>query len=316
MKIKILIVGLGGVGGYYGGLLAKYCKNIPEIEIYFFARGKHLETIKKNGLTVIAETETFVVHPKLATNDVAELGKMHYVILTTKSYDLIQTLDQISACIDNNTIILPLLNGADISERIRTHFPLNQVWDGCVYIVGRLNEPGIVESSGGLHDLYFGAEKGSNEKLVWMDNLFKNAGIESHLEENIKKIIWRKFMFISVTASLTSYFNVGFRDLLTDDHRKMLTLSCFNELLNIAHSEGVDFEPDIIESTIRKIERLPFKTTSSMHSDFIAGKTTEIDTLTKVVINIGKKNGVETPTYKVIFQSLNERLNNYTNGAN
>ena len=193
--------------------------------------------------------------------------------------------------------------------------PQNEVWDGCVYIVGRLNEPGIVESSGGVHELYFGAENGSGDKLEWMNNLFIQAGIKSHLEQNIKETIWRKFLFISVTASLTSYYNVGFRDLLTDVERKKLTIACFNELLNIARSEGIEFENEIIESTIRKIERLPFEATSSMHSDFLAGKRTELDTLTKVVINIGEKNGVTTPIYNEIYQSLSQKQKKHTNGA-
>lgn len=310
MKTKILIVGIGGVGGYYGGLMAKYSEENPELEIYFLARGKHLEAIQKNGLTLITEKGNVLAHPKLATNDVSEIGKMDYVIITTKSYDLVQTIQQISASIDKNTVILPFLNGADISDQIRTLLPNNEVWDGCVYIVGRLNKPGIVESSGGIHDLYFGAENGSSEKLSWMDDLFKKSGIKSHLEEEIKMIIWRKFLFISVTASLTSYFNVGFRDLLTDEKRKHTTMSCINELLNVARSEGVNFEQDIIDSTIRRIERLPFETTTSMHSDFIAGKNTEIETLTKVVVNYGKKNGVETPVYNLIYQGLKEKLNN------
>ena len=85
MKIKILIVGLGGVGGYYGGLLARYSMQHPDVEIYFLARGKHLEAIKQKGLTIISETETFVVQPKIASDNAVEIGKMDYIILTTKS---------------------------------------------------------------------------------------------------------------------------------------------------------------------------------------------------------------------------------------
>lgn len=306
--MKILVVGLGGVGGYYGGLLAKRYENDPEIEIGFLARGKHLQVIKENGLTVITETGTIVAKPAFATDNIDGAEKMDYVILATKSYDLEHTIDQIRPCIKNDTVILPLLNGGDISERIRRLLPGIEVWDGCVYIVGRLNSPGVVESSGGVHDLYFGAEKGSQDKLLWMDNLLKSAGLEAHLEQNIKAIIWKKFIFISVTASLTSYFNVGFRDLLTDEKRKEVTMSFMNEIINVAKSENVEFGFDVAASTIRRIESLPFGTTSSMHSDFKAGRNAEVETLTKVVIELGSKNGIETPIYQQVYRKLKEKL--------
>lgn len=308
MKTKILIVGLGGVGGYYGGLLAKRYANDPEIEICFFARGEHLKKIQQNGLTVITETETFIVHSTLATDNILEIGKADYVILTTKSYDLESTIQQIMPCLEEKTVILPLLNGADISSQIRKSVPQNEVWDGCVYIVGRLNEPGVVESSGGVHDLFFGAENGSKSRLVMMDKLMKDAGIKSNLREDIRMVIWRKFIFISVTASLTCYFNVGFRDLLTDDERKQTTMAFFREVTNVAKAEGIHFDSDIVETTIRHIERLPFETTSSMHRDFKAGRNAEIETLTAIVIQLGRQYGVETPHYEKVYESLNGKL--------
>lgn len=308
MKTKIVIVGLGGVGGYYGGLLAKRYVNDPEIEICFFARGEHLKKVQENGLTVITETETFIAHPTLATDNILEIGKADYVIMTTKSYDLESTILQIKPCIDDKTVILPLLNGADISSRIRKSVPQNEVWDGCVYIVGRLNKPGVVESSGGVHDLFFGAEKGSKDRLHFMEKVMKDAGIKANLREDIRMIIWRKFIFISVTASLTSYFNVGFRDLLTDEERKQTTMAFLREVTNVAKAEGIHFDFDIVDTTIRHIERLPFETTSSMHSDFKAGRNAEIETLTAIVIQLGKQYGVETPFYEKVYESLKLRM--------
>ncbi len=299
MKTKIVIVGLGGVGGYYGGLLAKQYAGNPEIDIYFVARGAHLQKVKENGLTVITETETFVARPTLATDNVSEIGTADYVIMCTKSYDLHHTIEQIKPCVGNETVILPLLNGADISERIRTLLPGIEVWNGCVYIVGRLNEPGVVESSGGLHDLFFGYEDQTSKRLLFMEKLMKDAGIKAFFSENIRMNIWRKFIFISTTASLTSYFNVGFRDLLTDEKRKATTVAFLNEVAAVAKAEGVVFDTDIVDTAVHHIERLPFGTTSSMHSDFKAGRNTELDTLTKIVINMGKKYGVATPTYEI-----------------
>jgi 2-dehydropantoate 2-reductase len=307
MKIKVVVAGIGGVGGYYGGLLSRHCQNREDIDVYFVARGEHLKKIQENGLKIKTETGVFVTKPALATNDVAEIGVADYIILCTKSYDLESTIAQLQPCVGSGTVILPLLNGADISERIRHLLPGTEVWEGCVYIVGRLIEPGVVESSGGLHDLFFGYDGSDSERLLFMERLLTDSGIKANLSRNIRMIIWRKFIFISTTASLTSYFNVGFRDLLTDDKRRETTLNFMREVSAVAASEGVVFEHDIIETTIKHIERLPFGTTASMHSDFQGGKNTELDTLTKIVIDLGKRYGVATPTYVQVYEELKSR---------
>lgn len=304
MKTKILIAGLGGVGGYYGGLLARKYNNDVNIEINFLARGEHLRQIQQNGLKVITETDEFISIPSHATDNCSSLGHQDFILLSTKSYDLEQTIEQLKPCIKPETVILPLLNGADISQRIRKLLPEIEVWEGCVYIVGRLKSPGIVQSSGGVHDFFFGYNTSNREKLETVYNWLKSAGIKVTLSEDIRMIIWRKFIFISTTATLTSYYNVGFRDLLTDKERKETTIKYMKEVAALAIKEGVQFKNDIVETTLQHIERLPFDTTSSMHSDFLAKRNTELETLTGIVIKLGKQYNVSTPTCESIYNQL------------
>lgn len=308
MKTKIVIVGLGGVGGYYGGLLAKKYVDDPEVEIYFVARGEHLKKVQKNGLTVITEKGTFVVRPTLVTDNVAEIGLADYIILTTKSYDLDETINQIKPCVGKDTVILPLLNGIDNSARIRALLPGTEVWNGCVYIVARLNEPGVVESSGNVHRLDFGYENKSNDRLLAFEKLLKNAGIDATFHENILLAIWTKFFFISSTASLTSFFDVSFGALLTDDVRKTTLVNLLEELLLVANAEGAGIEHSIINKIVHQLEKLPFETTSSMHTDFKAGKNAEVHTLTGIVVDLGKKHGIPTPTYEKVYAELSEKM--------
>ncbi|MBP6663139.1 MAG: 2-dehydropantoate 2-reductase [Paludibacter sp.] len=309
MKTKIVIVGLGGVGGYYGGMLAKQYADNPEIEIYFVARGAHLRKVQENGLTLITEKGTFQVHPTLATNDVTEIGTADYIIMTPKSYDLDATVEQIKPIVGSNTVILPLLNGIDNSDRIRTLLPDTEVWQGCCYIVARLNEPGVVESSGGLHRFNFGYEyKQNNERLIGFETLLKEAGIDATFHEKIMHVIWTKFFFISSTASLTSYFDVSFGALLTDEVRKATLVSVLEELLLVANAEGAEIEHTVIDKVIHQLEKLPFETTASMHSDFKAGKNTEVHGLTGAVIQLAKKHAIATPTYEKVYAELCGRM--------
>lgn len=307
--MKIVVVGLGGVGGYYGGLLAKKYAENPDIEVYFVVRGAHLKKVQENGLTLITETGIFQVYPTLATDNVADIGMADYIIMTPKSYDLDDTVTQIKPIVGKNTVILPLLNGIDNSSRIRTLLPETEVWNGCVYIVTRLNEPGIVESSGGVHRFNFGYEfKQSNERLIFFEKILKDAGIDATFHEDILHTIWTKFFFISSTATLTSYFDVSFRDLLIDDSRKKTLVNLLEELLLIANAEGAEIDRNVITKVIHQLEKLPKDTTSSMHSDFRAGKNTELHTLTGIVVELGKKHKIATPTYEKVFVELTRRM--------
>lgn len=309
MKTKIVIVGLGGVGGYFGGLLAKRYVDDPEIEIYFVARGIHLKKIKENGLTLITETGTLQVYPTLATDHVAEIGTADYIIMTPKSYDLESTVAQIKPIVGTHTVILPLLNGIDNSHRIRTLLQGIEVWQGCAYIVARLNEPGVVESSGGVHRLNFGYEyKQTNDRLTEFEMLLKDAGIDAIFHENIMHVIWTKFFFISSTASLTSYFDVSFGALLTDESRKATLVGMLEELILIANAEGAEIERSVIDHVIHQLEKLPYETTSSMHSDFKIGKMTEVHGLTGIVVKLGKKHGIATPAYEKVYGELCKQL--------
>jgi len=308
MKTKIVIVGLGGVGGYYGGMLAKRYASDPNIEIYFVARGEHLKKVQQNGLTVIAEAGTFVAKPTLATDNIQEIGIADYVIMTTKSYDLDATIAQIKPCVGANTVILPLLNGIDNSTRIRALLPGTEVWNGCAYIVARLKEPGVVESSGNLHRFNFGYENKTSERLLAFEELLKAADIPATFYDNILSVIWKKFFFISSSASLTSYFDVSFGALLTDEIRKTTLINLLEELLLVANAEGAGIDRSVIDKTIHQLENLPFETTASMHSDFQAGRNTEVNTLTGIVVELGKKHGIATPTYEKVFAELTQRM--------
>lgn len=305
MKTKIVIVGLGGVGGYYGGMLSRKYRDSEEIGVYFVARGAHLEKVKQFGLTVKTETGTFVTYPALATNKAEEIGVADYILLTTKSYDLDATIEQIKPCVGKNTVILPLLNGIDNTDRIRALLPQTEVWQGCTYIVGRLKEPGVVESSGNIHLLYFGYDNKTNERLLAFEKILKDAGFDARFAPDILSVIWRKFFFISSTASLTSYFDVSFGALLTDKERKETLLALLNELLEVAHAEELPLGPEVIDAVVKQLENLPFETTSSMHTDFSTGHVTELQTLTGIVLDLARKHNIEVPVYTRVYEKLN-----------
>lgn len=302
---NITIAGIGGVGGYFGGLLAKHFQHSEEVEIIFFARGEHLEEIRRNGLKVIKGEIEFIAQPSLATDDANEIGIADVVILCTKSYDLESVVEQLRPCINNNTIILPLLNGVDSKERISALLPHNTVLEGCAYIVSRLIQPGGVENSGNIQKLFFGGVHANKEQLLDLERLFKEANIEATLSNSISSIVWEKFIFISPTATATSYFNNTMGEILEDPQKLSIVTTLIDEVTQLAIAKGITVPNNIAEITINKWKALPYATTSSMHSDFKNKKpNTELESLTGYVIREGEKCGLGMTCFRALYTEL------------
>jgi 2-dehydropantoate 2-reductase len=155
MKTRIGILGLGGVGGYLGGLLAKAYSKSNSIEIIFIARGETLKVVAESGLRIISDEEEMTVYPDLVSYNPEIIGKLDYLICATKTYDIEDSLLSIKKAITKNTVILPLYNGVDAPERISTLFPDNEVLQGCVYIVSMIAAPGVIKKVGPFEKLYF-----------------------------------------------------------------------------------------------------------------------------------------------------------------
>ena len=304
-KTKIIVAGIGGVGGYFGGMLAKKYQDSNEVEVDFIARGEHLKQIQKNGLKVITKHKTFTAIPAIATDRPEEAGIADYILICTKSYDLESVLELLKPCIDKNTIILPLLNGVDGNEIIKKSFPNNIILNGCVYIISRLKEAGVVENMGYIQKLYFGLENTTTDKLMALERLLFEADIEVTLSEKIIAIVWEKFLYISPVATATSYFDNCLGEIREDNYKREMLYQLIDEVTEIAFAKDIVTDFEIIMKIRDKLKLFPYESTSSMHSDFKALKQhTEIETLTGYVVREGLKMGIPTPGYTNIYNEL------------
>jgi len=301
-KIKIVIAGIGGVGGYFGGLLAKKYETSDSVEICFLARGEHLRKIRENGLKVIHGTTEFIARPAIITDNAYETGIADYILICTKSYDLDETIEQLKPCIDENTILLPLLNGVESVDRIKRILPRTTVLDGCVYIVSSVKEVGVIENSGINQKLFFGP--GSNDsRLHWLEKIMLDAGIEATLSDSISTIVWEKFIFIASIATATSYFNCSIGKLLEQNENTLVQL--IEEVKLIALANGISFNPNITANIVNYNKLLPNNSTSSMHRDYQNLKPkTEVETLTGYIVRAGRDFGIQTPAFNKAYIQL------------
>ena len=309
MKTKIAIVGTGGVGGFLGGELAHYyTPGDPEVEIYFISRGEALRNIRANGLRVDAQTGSFVAIPTLATDSAAAIGPMDYVIYCTKAYDVESGIEGIRPCIAPHTVIIPFLNGVDSVEKIRTLLPGNEVWYGCVYVVAYIVEPGHVAERTNGYRYMFGDPEGDPVRQKALAALFERAGIWARWMPDIVRRVWDKFAFISTVATVTSYTDRTYGEVLGDPTDRASLLALLDEFQAVAKALGKELSEAISDLVVQQMERIPGETTTSMQRDFRAHRPTELESLTGYIVRAGERAGVPTPTYRRMYESLKKRL--------
>lgn len=306
MKTRIGILGLGGVGGYFGGLLAKAYKDSDTIEIIFIARGETMENIKENGLVIETDTQTFTVFPSVVSDNAKEIGRLDYLICATKTYDIEESLEPLKKCITDQTMILPLYNGIDAGERIADIFKDSEVLMGCVYIVSFIESKGKIKKVGPNEQLFFGSDVASWKKMQKLEKILKDAEIHGFLTDDIDNTIWMKFILISALASATTFLNKNIGEILDSEENKRFFIDLVEEVAMIAAVKGIEIPLDITSNMLAKLEKAPKNNTSSMHRDYLKGNQTEYKSLVQKVVEEGENYEVETPNYRKVLEKINK----------
>lgn len=312
--INILISGLGGVGGYYGGKLAQAYAKSESVAIYFIARGEHKEAIERNGLRIQSTWENFTVRPKGLSDKAEELGiKADYILCCTKDYDLEENIRSLLPAIDRRTIIVPLLNGANIRERITSVLPDNEVWCGLTYIVAMKAGAGVIENALEHPTLYFGSPAGRHPREKELEEILQAAGINGECREDILYQVWKKYILISASASSTSYFDKPTRVVIETETETFRSL--LKEAISVAQANGVDISEEMCQHVLDHFWKNDFTTTTSMHRDFMAGGKTELESLCGYLVREGDRLGIPVPMYRKIYQVLLSKEKRPKNGV-
>lgn len=302
-KIKLAVVGLGGVGGFYGGLLAHKYQADSTIEIHFIARGAHLQAMQQHGLEVRSKGATFTAIPSSATAAIQELGTLDFILLCTKEYDLAETIKQLKPCVGANTIILPLLNGITAYENLAEAFPEATVWKGCTYMVSELVKPGVVENLSGRQKIVFGLDTGVTEAMSFYEKLFQDAGIKAYVSDEISTAVWEKYLLVSASATATSYFDACIGQVMQDHADAVEQL--LKEGAALAKHKQIALPLDVTTLILDRLRAIPFDSTTSMHRDFIAAKNhNELDVMAGYIVKETTLYGASCPTYSKMYNAL------------
>ena len=297
--MNIVVVGAGGVGGYFGGKLAH-----AGFDVTFIARGKTLQAIKLNGLKVKSVNGDFVVHPKV-TDDIKELKNSDLVILGVKSWQVEAIAKELKDVISKQTMILPLQNGADNADRLRNILPHENVLAGLCKIVSKIEAPGVINHFAFEPEIVFGEYDGKlTSRVKKVKSAFNKAGFKSTISENIQLDIWKKFLFITTISGIGAITRVVYGEIRKDDYLRQIMYQTANEIVAIANAKGVVLTNSDIEMTLKIIDNFNHGTTASMQRDFMAGRPSELENFNGYIVKQGKELHVLTPANSFIYHCL------------
>ncbi|MGV8057202.1 MAG: ketopantoate reductase family protein [Smithellaceae bacterium] len=306
--MRIAIIGIGGVGGYFGGKLAREFADCRQHEIVFICRGEHLAAIKKDGLKLYTKGGDYVVCPSLATDNLQEAGIFDLVFFCTKSYHLEKTALAIAGNISKNTIVIPLLNGVDIAERLYKILPGVRILRGCVYISSAIEKPGVVRQTEGTCKLVFGTDDQSSKNYQFILDILLQAKINAELTGKISTALWTKYLLICPLAGLTAATGKTFGGIMESPDLRGRLEEMIKEVKLIADARQIVLPEDIVEQILEKIGSFAYNTKTSMQIDLERGNQTEIDIFTAYIRQSGVELGISTPLHNQMFDRLKNCL--------
>lgn len=297
--MKIAVMGAGGQGCFFGACLAKAGNDVT-----FIARGVTLEALRKNGVTLKSKKLGNIAPPVKATSNPSEVGPVEFVLLSVKYYDLNEASEQIKPMIDNNTIVLPILNGVDVAEKVGNIIGSDHVLGGVSWANTAVEAPGIV-SHGGYARLIFGELGGGvSERVRRLDAVLKGAGIESEPSPDIKRAIWEKFVNNGTGSCVMALTRLPAGPLRECPESWSLMRRAIVEADMVAKGVGINLPVDHIDKTLEAFKGFAPWAKSSLLQDLEAGRRLELEALAGSVVRLGRDCGVPTPINDTVYAAL------------
>ncbi|MCX2743329.1 2-dehydropantoate 2-reductase [Mangrovivirga sp. M17] len=315
-KKNIAIIGLGGVGGYFGFKINQFNEQSEEHHVTFVARNKTYQQVKENGLQLISsDLENNVTRPNKIIENISELKNPDLILICVKEYDLENICNQLTGVITKETILLPMMNGVDIYDRIRKIIPDNVILPSCVYVASHIKEKGIVEHKGKPGKLYFGNDPmHPDTDLEWITRLLDNSNINYTFRDDASIDIWTKFIFIASFGLVSAKYNSSIGAVCTEPQQKEEATEIMKEIKLIAHKKDIMLRDDIIENTFQKASTFPQTTPTSLQLDVNSGKqNNELELFAGAILKYGEELNVKCPATQKIYNEIKTKLANKIN---
>jgi 2-dehydropantoate 2-reductase len=298
--MRIAIVGIGGVGGYFGGKLIQ-----AGAEVVLIARGEHLAALQTNGLQVQSVAGDFTVRPTLATSNTTAVGPVDLVIVSVKSWQLDPAIETIRPLVGPQTGVLPLLNGVEASDQLAAAFGETHALDGICYIFAFIAGPGLVRHVGIVPSMTFGErDNRRTARVEQLQALLQQVEVKATIPNDIRAQVWSKFVFGATTSGLGAITRTPLDELRAIPETRKLLEAGMHEIVAVAQANHIAIDASVAEAGMRTVDSLPLGTTASMQRDIMEGRPSELEAQNGAVVRFGQRAGVATPLHGFIYHAL------------
>ena len=298
--MKILVMGSGAVGGYYGAVLSRGGHDVT-----FVARGEHLDAIREHGLRIesVASGDFAIRPPATDRPDGSWNGEL--VLYCVKGYDNAEAIATLRPAVGENTSILTLQNGIGSGDELGAAFGPERVLLGVTYIDAVRREPGVVAEVGGRSGIIFGQEDGrQTPKAQAIRDVMVGAGIDAVLSSNVTKDLWEKLIHICALSGMMCITRSTMAEIVATPEARSLMRSVMQEAEAVARAKGVELSQDYVEGRMTYFDQTREGTVSSMFTDLERGNRLEVGVLNGAVTRLGVELGIATPANEFVTACL------------
>lgn len=299
-NMKIAIMGTGGVGGYYGALLAQ-----KGHEVTFIARGPHLQTIRERGLAIRSVHGDFIVFPARAVDNPAEAGQAELILFSTKTYHTDGAAQLVKPMVGEATTVVSLQNGVDAAERIGAVVGMDHLLGGVTWLSAAIEAPGIIGQYSQFRRIALGEFNGeTTARAQAIHDVLSGVGAAVELVPDITRILWTKFVFIASVSALGCLTRATFGEYRNVPEARAVLTEAIQEVAGVAEARGIRLDPDITEKTLAFIDSSDPGIKPSMQRDVEAGRRSELESMIGIVVRLGRELGIRTPVMNLAYSVL------------
>jgi len=297
--MKIVMMGSGGVGGFFGAKLAAAGE-----DVHFVARGAHLAAMRTQGLTIEGPAPLHL--PKVqAIDDPASIGPADFVLVGVKLWDTTAAIEQIRPIVGPESCVISFQNGVLKDRSLREAFGDSRIMGGVAYMGTAIDRPGVIRQTGPMQRLLFGEFDGtsSDRGRRLLDACLK-GGIAAEFSPNIQREIWQKFVFLVGLSGTTATVRKTIGPIRANPQTRAFLRDVMREAVAVGRAHGIDLPADYAEQRLALIDNVAYDMTSSMHHDLDHGNRLEVRWLSGAVVELGDAAGVPAPLNRAIADIL------------
>ncbi len=291
--MRILILGAGGVGGYFGARLIE-----AGADVTFFVREGRARRLAEHGLAIASPLGDARVEAR-AICDPKSLAPFDLVVLTCKAYDLDNSFEQIEGAVGPNTAVLPLLNGLAHLDRIAERLPRARLWGGVAHISATLASDGVIRHFSDVNQIIFGSRGGDDDRLAALRASFTKTPVDAQISAHIEQDLWDKFVFLTTLAGTTCLMRASIGNILETPSGERLIVRLFEECERVARAEGFAPQTEKIASYLAELTRRGSMLKASMLRDIERGGRTEGEHILGDMFARARKAGVDAPVLEI-----------------